>query len=62
MNSFIKHDDTGDKKGKEINKNVVESMIDEEYQDNFFQWKQMLHKMKRIGTKLEKMYEVKMFI
>ena len=51
MNSFIKHDDTSDKKGKEINKNVVESMIDEEYQDNFLQWKQMLHKMKRIENK-----------
>ena len=51
MYPFIKKDDEEDKKAKRINKTVVKNITHEEYKNRFFEWKQILLKMKRIESK-----------
>ena len=48
---FIKEDEKGDKNTKRITKNNVENMTHEEYKNRSFEWKNMLHEMKRIEIK-----------
>ena len=48
---FIKKDDEEGKKAKRINKTVVKNITHEEYKNRFFEWKQILLKMKRIESK-----------
>ena len=51
MYPFIKKDDEEGKKAKRINKAIVKNITHEEYKNRFFEWKQILLKMKRIESK-----------
>lgn len=51
MYPFIKKNDEKGKKPKRITKTVVKNITHEEYKNRFFEWKQILLKMKRIEIK-----------
>ena len=51
MYSLMKEDYKGNKKAKEINKDIVKNMSRKKYENKNFEKKQMSHKMERMQSK-----------